>query len=331
MRFDSRGPSLTSLLVPRDELRRQLQDRVSAGNGLVDVAPSAPLGGDVASAYRNRATAWHDHNRQLLRQAFSDETEVERYDQLRIHVVASPADQVSADRAQVIEGIGKLESLLDRLDLFPEEAGMQSSSHDQRDAYLRLLFERTGGRLNQVESSRELASALGFSESVRSDVEGYLRAEGLIEFVSMGPRVSLTHKGRIYCEGHQGPTTAAPQMTPGQIVQIFGDVSDSNIGVAGGDVTQQHVGIDESTKAELGDYLALVAEFLDSAQLDEQLRAVVEANMQTLQSQMASPAPDRGILRRSVEVVQRVAESAAGSMGAHALLTAGAQLVEHLA
>ncbi len=322
---------MTSRLVPREELRRQLQDRVEAGNELAGAAPAAPPDGDDVAAYNNRASAWHDHNRQLLRQAFSDETEVERYDQLRIHVVASPADQVSADRAQVIEGIGKIESLLGRLDLFPEEGRTRSSSLEQRDAYLRLLFERTRGRSNQVESSRELASALGFSESVRSDVENYLRAEGLIEFVSMGPMVSMTHQGRIYCEGHQGPTTAAPQMTPGQIVQIFGDVNESNIGVAGGDVAQQHVGIDESVRDKLSKYLTLVAEFLDSAQLDEQLRVVVEANMQTLHSQMASPAPDRGILRRSVEVVQRVAENAAGSLSGNALLMAGAQLVEHLA
>lgn len=325
------GPSLTSLLVPREELRRRLQDRVRAGNELADAAPAEPLDGDDVAAYENRTTAWHDHNRQLICGAFSDDSEVETYDRFRIAVVASPADDVAADRAKVIEGIGKLESLLGRLELFPEEVMVQSSSREQRDAYLRLLFERTRGRSNQVVSSRELGSALGFSESLCSDVEDYLHAEGLIEFVSMGPMVSLTHKGRIYCEGHQGPTTAAAPMTSGQIVQIFGDVNDSNIGVAGGDVRQQHVGIDESTKEELNDYLTLVAKFLDSAQLDDQLRAAVEANAQTLQSQMASPAPDRGILRRSVEVVQRVAENAAGGLAANALLVAGAKLVEHLA
>lgn len=103
-------------------------------------------------------------------------------------------------------------------------------------------------------------------------------------------------------------------MTSGQIVQIFGDVNDSNIGVAGGDVRPQHVGIDESTKEELNDYLILVAELLDSAQLDNQLRAVVEANAHTLQSQMASPAPDRGILRRSVEVCNGLRKMQQGAL-----------------
>lgn len=191
--------------MPREKLRRELQDRVAGGNELADAAPAEPLDGDDVAAYENRTIAWHDHNRQLLRGAFSDEFEVGTYDKFRILVVASPADRVAADRAKVIEGIGKLESLLGRLDLFAEEAMMQSSSREQRDAYLRLLFERTEGRSNQVVSSRELGSALGFSESVCSDVEDYLHAEGLIEFVSTGPMVSLTHRGRIYCEGQQRP------------------------------------------------------------------------------------------------------------------------------
>lgn len=322
---------MNSLLMSKDELQSRLEDRLSEGRTLLNTMQTElQAGGRECEERDQESRRWHDYNETLLLNAFTDASEAESYRQeLPITIVRQPPDYCRSAIKRLQAGLSKLQSVIDRLEFF-EEVGqaMETSTSEQREAYLLDLFRRTGGSATRPVASRDIAARLGFSDRVRDDIEEYLNEEGLLQFVAMGPMVALTHKGRLYCERGSKPADPLP---PQQVVTIFGDVSNANIGQAGGDLSQQ-IGLSQDLDYQLREYLEALHDALlkHQEEMGDHLAEIINASYRTIEAQLDSPAPDRSVISRSLQVIQQVLISAAGGLASHGVVTMGSELLSQL-
>lgn len=276
-------------------------------------------------------SVWHDYNKQLLEVLFTGMAEVEAYDrQTSIHVVRNEADSIAARRERVTELTDRLESLLARLELFPVAAmgGTAVSDADDRRRYLESLYELVGGEINtKAVRSDEIGRHAGLDDEVRKHAEAYLKAEGDITYLAFGPQVALTHQGRKRVEAEEGPTSEATPHVQ-NVLNFFGDVTNSAVAVGEGDAIVVPPAAEQV--ARIGQWIEAVRA-LNLAALPDQHQALVAAKLKSLEAELESPAPDRGVIAQGVKVVQRVLENAAGSLGAQGILQLGALIIESIA
>lgn len=325
LRESQEGAPLESLKRSHDQVADALRRRIEIGRDL-----ASRLNASAVDLERE-STAWHDYNKQLLEILFTGMAEVEAYDrQTTIHVVRDEADRVAADRGRVTELTDRLESLLARLELFPVAVmgGSAVSGADDRRRYLESLYELVGGGAStKAVRSDEVGMHAGLDDEVRRHAEAYLKAEGDITYLAFGPQVALTHQGRKRVEASEAPAAeASPNVQ--NVLNFFGDVTNSAVAVGHSDAivvppaAEQVARIDEWIEA---------VRALDLAVLPDHHQALVASKLKSLEAELESPAPDRGVIAQGVRVVQRVLESTAGSLGAQGVLQMGALIIESVA
>lgn len=307
-------------------IRGQLERAEELLNARPTVGPGATSHPDVI-AFEGECRAWHDFNEQVLEQAFDDDSEVQKYRGRTIRMVRNAETAINAAEVGVREAMAMLRSVQKRLDLYAEQGQpvRSTSTPEQRRRLLRELHGATGGDLNQVVRPQDIGNTLGLEDQALKHAVSYLQHDGMLKWVSMGT-IGLTHQGRRYVE--QPEEEHAQHVR--QVVNIVGDVTNSNIGQAGGDVAQtSSAGLTADLVEALIDWLREVRQ-LELDELDAEARATLIANIETMEAQLASPAPIVGVLRTSMSVVKSVLENAAGSLAAAGIVQAGADLLKDL-
>jgi hypothetical protein len=77
---------------------------------------------------------------------------------------------------------------------------------EKRNAYLRALYAKSGGRSQHIDLGMDTASSAGIvDETELGSIARYLAAEGLLEIRTTGPGISITHRGAQVVEGSFDP------------------------------------------------------------------------------------------------------------------------------
>ncbi len=108
----------------------------------------------------------------------------------------------------------------------------------QRFAFLKELYDRSGGDSTPDFPAKDIGRKLGFDEALNEKIYQYLKAEGLLDFRGMGPQVAIAHEGIKEIEQvskqPEGGTAHFPanvvfvgQMTDSQIIQASPGASQS--------------------------------------------------------------------------------------------------------
>ncbi len=144
-------------------------------------------------------------------------------------------------------------------------------------------------------------------------MEAFLRAEGLIEFVTFGPTVCLTHAGRLRCEHGQGANTAAP--SSGNAVNFFGDAIGVTIRQAG-EGTQQSANVEMSGVDLARGWIEELRARLEDGTLAFPIEARTEVHEQveSILEELGSAAPRKGVLRTGIRAPSACTEDRPGDL-----------------
>lgn len=322
-RHDRVMADLPELRVSPGEARHLLESRIQAGESLRDgLRPASLRGRSGADDAEADFVRWDRYNDLLIRKLFVGEEVSERYRHSKpITMVRSLDDEFNGLDRRLRGALTELSAMVDTLELLDMEvsstAAAASSSTD-RDAYFEELCRRTGGRTDVVVASAEIGETLGLSDAVRSDIEDFLRAEGLIELIAFGPTVRLTHAGR---KRHEGAVGRPSGTGSAQTIIVLGDVS--------GTIQQGREGSSQTLQITSDDAIERARAWLDelSTRLTDgtmaftsELEAEAADHLELLKSELAKDEPQKPLVRASLRSMGRMLEEAGGGLIATGLL-----------
>ena len=135
--------------------------------------------------------------------------------------------------------------------------------------FLNLLYEKTGGDKFGCEIMWDIGSELGFERSVIQSITQHLESEGLIEYVTFGGEIAITHYGVKEVEkAISRPETATHYFPPVNIINIH-HMEDSQI--QQGNVSSNQAGAFKlSNGAEINNFLILLRQGLPKFSLSSE-------------------------------------------------------------
>ena len=121
---------MATLQISREDAHKKIEERINKGNQLLEVAVTDSTRLHSARADRRR---WHDFNKELLAQLFSDDRlskEYERGSHLAVVSMgySSLSEQIQDYRESIQRRLNALTSILERLELFPESTTLVDST-----------------------------------------------------------------------------------------------------------------------------------------------------------------------------------------------------------
>lgn len=177
--------------------------------------------------------------------------------------------------------------------------------------YLRAVYDASDGVAGQFVKFIDVGENLGFDAKHSEELAGYLVAEGLLEWTAMGV-VELTHWGLKEIEqslsAPNEPTEHFPPFVIAQNYMHVGTMTGSQVQQG---TTASQIGVETRVKLE-----TLVSDLRQAfAELDlpDEQRDEVEADLATVEAQLASPNPKPGVVRECLTSVRSVLEGAVGS------------------
>jgi hypothetical protein len=182
----------------------------------------------------------------------------------------------------------------------------------QRLAFLRAVYDSARGRRNAGFSENAIASNLGFDEELAETIAQYLVEEGLLEWFSMG-YLAITHRGIVEIEaGIETPDQPTDHFPPVVRAETYIHIGGSMIGSAiqqGTTASTQIVGGPIDTQGAIELMTGIRAALAELA-LGADSQAEAEAELATIDVQLASPKPKVSILRESVTSLRHITEGA---------------------
>jgi hypothetical protein len=172
----------------------------------------------------------------------------------------------------------------------------------KRFEFLHLLFKRTNGNPSAKANLENLGGELGWTLDYTLQVVSRLDEDNLISW----PRenhIRLTPKGRQEVEAALAKPNAPTEHFPPWIINIIhADTITGNI-QQGTSHSQQTANTPTNDLGPLVEWLRAVVDEMKQHSFDDAERQEVEADIATLNLQIASPKPKRGILVESFGTV----------------------------
>ena len=170
----------------------------------------------------------------------------------------------------------------------------------QRLAFLRAVYDTARGRTNAGFLQTALAAELGFDDELSDTIAQYLVDEGLLRWFTMG-HLAITHAGIVEIEsGIAHPNAPTEHFPPVVIAESYLHIGGSVIGSAiqqGTTGSTQSVSVHGLDAGGIRDVLGELRAALMGVDLPPEIENELEAEMTTIDVQVASPNPKSSILR----------------------------------
>jgi predicted nucleotide-binding protein len=157
-----------ALAVPREEARARLVDRIEIGRELSQVAINSPESFDAA---KHDYQKWSAFNTELLKQLFTTDALSKEYAWWGIAVVSmgreSLGQQIAKHQEDLTEKLRRLDSIVERLELYPLSPKLQAVAASQQD------------RFTPVARSKKVFVVHGRDELSKTNLEVFLHEIGL--------------------------------------------------------------------------------------------------------------------------------------------------------
>jgi predicted nucleotide-binding protein len=119
------------LTMTRDEAKAKLQDRIEKGMKLKRVQVNTPQSYEIA---KNEYSKWNSFNAELLKRMFTTEELSTEYSWWGVVAISmrhpSLGEQIAKLNRDVDDKIHRIDSIIERLELFPLSSALQSESDD---------------------------------------------------------------------------------------------------------------------------------------------------------------------------------------------------------
>jgi hypothetical protein len=189
------------------------------------------------------------------------------------------------------------------------------------------LFEMADGTEFNLVAVSEIAEKLGLVYERGQDFDEvfgiirYLEGEGLIEHIGLSAsQLRLTHWGiREVEQAHSQPDEPTTHFAPINLVYAQ-TISNSPIQQGSPGATQSLTFIGQDQQQQLEDIVRSLRASIDDLGLEEADRAELEAEVQTLEAQVASPRPKKEIVQPSLQSARNILQGAASGVTAQGIL-----------
>jgi hypothetical protein len=184
--------------------------------------------------------------------------------------------------------------------------------------FLRTLYDETGGDIWKSYFIADIGRKLGFDLYKAEKIAQYLHDERLIEIMSKDRDIRILHRGiqevEEAIENPDKPTDHFPK----NVINI-GTMIDSQISQASPGTTQLNI-LTAADRLTIDEDLALMKECLDQLKLLPEQESDLQAEMKTIEAQMKSSKPKRGVIEAAYASIKGILQSAAGGVAAHVAL-----------
>ena len=201
---------------------------------------------------------------------------------------------------------------------------------DQRKAlrtrFMNELYEMAdGSRTNYVKTS-EIAKRLGLVFEWGKDygevlaIVNHLEDEGLIAATEEGGDVNLTHSGILEVElAHSQPDKPTQHFAPINLVYAH-NITNSPIQQGSPGATQTLTVLSQDHQQQLEGIVRSLRTTIDDLGLGDEDKAELEAELRTLEAQVASPKPKKEIVRSSLQSAKDILVGAAATVAGHEII-----------
>jgi len=212
--------------------------------------------------------------------------------------------------------------------------------HNQRKAlrtrFMHELYEMADGIETNFVSTRKIAERLGLVFAYGKDIDEvfaivrYLEEERLIKATGDGEAVNLTHFGIREVEQAQSqPDEPTQHFAPINLVYAQ-TITNSPIQQGSPGATQSLTVIGQDHQQQLSDIVRSLKISIDDLGLAEEDKADLEAEVGTLEAQVASPKPKKEIVGPSLQSAKNILEGTASSLTAQGIIEVIGQLLSAL-
>ncbi len=194
----------------------------------------------------------------------------------------------------------------------------------QRLNFMNALYDVVDGLEGQFADMNAFLSKLGLDLDKEEDfnefqsIARYLKGEGLIETIAVESGtiaigVSLTHKGvHEVEEARSRPDKPTEHFPPANNISVQYMIG-SQIQQGSPGATQSLTVASQGGIEGLEAFINSLKQSVDHLELDEEQRAELEADIQTIEAQIASPKPKQEVLRPGLESIRRILEGSASA------------------
>ena len=202
----------------------------------------------------------------------------------------------------------------------------------RRFAFMREIYQVTDGSRMEIVDMFEIGEKFGWDQAETSNVVDYLASEGLLEYMTMGGGIGITHAGAVEVEESVShPEKPTHHFPPVNLIHIGSMVNSSLIQDSAGS-HQQNVTIQMASLPDISNLVTrfLADEVLSSAELTEDDRDELRVELQSAQLQLQAKQPKLDRVRESMARVAQLSAGAALAGGGLAKLSEYAMEIHKL-
>ena len=165
---------------------------------------------------------------------------------------------------------------------------------------------------------------LGFDRTKTSNIFDYLRGEGLVESMTLGGGIKITHYWVLEIEAaHENPEEPTEHFLPVNVINI-GNMSNSSI-QQGNQNSTQNTYFNSTQKQDLESLISKIDELTKKIE-NAGVKNEVIADNETLKAQIKSPKPKNNVIKETLKSLK----SAMTNIASKALQTEINEVIESL-
>lgn len=199
-----------------------------------------------------------------------------------------------------------------------------------RFLFLKALYEATGGSPTRYVSMHELGSDIGLSQEETSDAYHFLRQEGLVRQIGAGGSIVIEHEGVRQIENAIAQPDKPTQYFPSVNIINVESMQGSQIVQGSSQITITNQPVSGATIEDLRMLLAQIRQAGTEVDLASDDRNEFESECATIDAQLGSSRPKKGIIKESLTSLRNILEGAAGNALGSGLVQSIAQALQTL-
>ncbi len=189
----------------------------------------------------------------------------------------------------------------------------------KRFQFLKKLYEVTDGSELVSVNLWELGEELSFSHPETDRIDEYLSGEGLITHIALDRSIGITHRGVMEVEAALSKpdeeTRYFPPINYIRVEQMIGSQIQQGTSQSSQVLTYTTNDIDAIAK-----FVTNMKSKLTELELSKDKRAEVEADLETIESQIKSPRPKPSVIKECLVSLRAILEGVVGNVVAALLM-----------
>jgi hypothetical protein len=193
------------------------------------------------------------------------------------------------------------------------------ASRENRFNFLKKVYDLCDGNENTMMNMWGIGNALGLEREETDKITQFLVGENLIKFVALGGELSITHYGVIKIEeAVSKPEKETQYFPPVNIINIH-HMENSQIQQNNISSTQESSWV-ISNNNDIRSFLEILKTKIHELNLSSDDELELNSEVATIESQLSSSRPKKGIIKETLLSIKKIIEGAAGGIVAGELL-----------